>query len=121
MIVLDTTVLIDVLRGHRPARDYLRSADVIPACSEITRVELLRGLRSRETDAVEQLMHTLRWIPVDERIARRAGALGRTWRRSHALAAADLVIAATAQELSADLATSNVRHFPMFKALSPPY
>jgi predicted nucleic acid-binding protein len=23
LIVLDTTVLIDLLRGHRPARDYL--------------------------------------------------------------------------------------------------
>lgn len=121
MIVLDTTVLIDVLRGHGPALEFLRSLDAIPICSEITRVEVLRGVRARETDAVEQLMRTMRWIPVDEQIARRAGTLGRTWRRSHALAGADLVIGATAQELSADLATSNVRHFPMFESLSPPY
>lgn len=121
MIVLDTTVLIDVLRGHRPALDYLRSLNEIPACSEITRVEVMRGIRNRERDAVEQLMRTLRWVPVDEQIARRAGALGRAWRRSHALASADLVIGATAQELAAGLATSNVRHFPMFEALTPPY
>lgn len=121
MIVLDTTVLIDVLRGHRPALDYLRSIGDIPACSEITRVEVMRGIRHRERDAVEKLMRALRWIPVDEHIARRAGALGRTWRRSHGLATADLVIGATAQELSAGLATSNVRHFPMFEGLSSPY
>lgn len=121
MIVLDTTVLIDVLRGHRPALGYLRSLDTLPACSEITRVEVMRGIRIRERDEVEQLMRSLRWIPVDEQIARRAGGLGRTWRRSHLLASADLVIGATAQELSAGLATANVRHFPMFEGLKAPY
>jgi len=121
VIVLDTTVLIDVLRGHRAALEYVRSIDETPACSEITRVEILRGVRHREREAVERLMQALRWVPVDEQIARRAGILGRTWRRSHALASADLVIGATALELSADLATSNIRHYPMFEDLRPPY
>jgi predicted nucleic acid-binding protein len=121
VIVLDTTVLIDVLRGHRPALDYLLALEEPPACSEITRVEVLRGIRHREREATEELMRAIRWIGVDEQIARRAGALGRTWRRSHALATADLVIGATAQELGADLATSNTRHFPMFAGLEPPY
>ena len=121
MIVLDTTVLIDVLRGHRPALDYLRSLDEPPACSEVTRVEVFRGLRNRERDPAEGLMRAMRWSAVDEPIARRAGALGRTWRRSHALATADLIIAATAQELGGELATSNTRHFPMFPGLTPPY
>ncbi len=119
--VLDTTVLIDVLRGHRPALEYLRSLEEPPVCSEITRVEVLRGLRHRERDAAEGLMRTLRWRIVDEQIARRAGALGRTWRRSHSLAAADLIIAATAEELGAKVATANTRHFPMFPGLAPPY
>jgi predicted nucleic acid-binding protein len=120
MTVLDTTVLIDVLRGHRPALDYLRSLREIPACSEISRVEVLRGIRHAERDAAEQLFRHLRWIPLDEQVARRAGGLGRTWRRSHLLASTDLVIAATAQEVGADLATSNVRHFPMFEGLTAP-
>jgi len=121
VIVLDTTVLIDVLRGHRPALDYLSSLDEPPACSEITRVEVMRGLRHPERDAAEGLMRSMRWTAVDEQIARRAGALGRTWRRSHSLATADLIIAATAAELGVELATSNTRHFPMFPGLSPPY
>lgn len=121
MIVLDTTVLIDLLRGERVALDFLAGLPAPPACSEVTRVEVLRGLRNREREAVEDLMHALRWIPLDEQIARRAGTLGRTWRRSHALTTPDLVIAATAVELEADLATSNVRHYPMFPGLRPPY
>jgi hypothetical protein len=55
---------------------------------------------------------------VDERIACRAGELGRRYRRSHpGLALADLLIAATALELAQPLATLNVRHFPMFPRL----
>jgi predicted nucleic acid-binding protein len=121
MIVLDTTVLIDLLRGNAPALSYLTSLRDIPACSEVTRVEVLRGVRHREGEATERLMRSLRWIAVDELIARRAGILGRRWRRSHHLATTDLIIAATAQELAAELATSNVRHYPMFEGLRPPY
>lgn len=121
MILLDTTVLIDVLRGHRPALDYLRSLDAPPICSEVSRVEVLRGLRARERDTGEALMRAIGWVALDESIARRAGALGRTWRRSHALATVDLVIGATTLELGAELATSNQRHFPMFPDLEPPY
>jgi predicted nucleic acid-binding protein len=55
-------------------------------------------------------------------IARRTAELGRTWRRGHrGVATIDLIIAATALELDAELATANVRHFPMFPGLEPPY
>jgi predicted nucleic acid-binding protein len=121
VIVLDTTVLVDVLRGHGPARDWLAALDEVPACSELTRVEILRGVRHRERASAEALMRALRWIGVDEEIATRAGILGRTWRRSHALATVDLVIAATAMSRGATLGTSNVRHYPMFEGLAPPY
>ena len=94
----------------------------IPTCSEVTRVEVLQGLRSPERRAAEALFETLNWADIDEGIARRAGELGRRWRRSHpGLAVADLVIAATALELGQPLATLNVRHFPMFPRLKPPY
>lgn len=121
MIVLDTTVLIDLLRGNRAALAYLRSLTDVPACSEVTRVEVMRGIRAPERGATEALMRAVRWIGLDEEIARRAGALGRTWRRSHLLATTDLVVAATAQEFGAHLATSNINHFPMFDGLVPPY
>lgn len=122
LTVLDTTVLIDLLRGHAPARDYLAGLDRRLVCSEVTRTEVIQGLRSNERDAAEHVFRVVRWIGVDESIARRAGALGQRWRRSHrGLSLADLIIAATTQELGAELATSNIRHFPMFSALTAPY
>jgi predicted nucleic acid-binding protein len=122
MIVLDTTVLIDLLRGHDPARRFLSELTEVPACSEVTRVELLRGVEDSERRGVDRLMATIAWVPVDETIARMAGDLGQRYRRSHqGLAIADLLIAATAHRLSARLATSNVRHYPMFPRLRAPY
>jgi hypothetical protein len=121
-VVLDSAVLIDVLRGHEPAVSFLRRLEQVPLCSEITRVEVLRGMRSNERPAVETLFQALDWIPIDQRIARRAGHLGHRWRRSHAtISCADLVIAATVEDVDGTLATANVRHFPMFDELTPPY
>jgi predicted nucleic acid-binding protein len=122
LTIVDTSVLIDVLRGHAAARDYLASVPHRLIASEVTRVELLRGIRSGERAAVESLCRALAWVGVDEAISRRAGQLGRDWRRSHAgISLADLVIAATALESGAGLATMNVRHFPMFPDLQAPY
>ena len=120
--VIDSSVIIDILRGLPAAADYLEGLEDVPACSEITRVEVTRGLRSAERVPTERLFQQLRWVAVDEPIARRAGELGRRWWTSHpGISSPDLVIAATAEQLGADLATSNVKHFPMFKRLQPPY
>lgn len=120
--VWDTSIIIDILRGFPQAIAYAEGLAEIPACSEITRVEVLRGVRSRERRGTERLLATFRWIPLDESIARRAGELGRQWRASHpGISTPDLVIAATAAELGGELATSNVRHFPMLRRLRSPY
>lgn len=121
-VVFDTSVLIDVLRGDTAAVSYVRNLPEVPICSEVTRIEVARGLRSRERSAAEQLFRALRWLPVDEPIARRAGELGRRWGRHRpVIALADLVIAATTEQIDAELATANVRHFPMFEDLQAPY
>jgi predicted nucleic acid-binding protein len=61
-------------------------------------------------------------VGVDAAIARRAAGQGCTWRRSHqGIATAELIIAATVEELRLELATLNVRHFPTFEGLQPPY
>jgi predicted nucleic acid-binding protein len=120
--VLDTTVLIDVLRGHPRAVDYLLALEEVPVCSEVSRVEVIRGLRSEERRPAEQLFQRLRWVHVDEAVARVAGELGRRLRRSHTgVGLADLIIAATAEEVGLPIATTNIRHFPMVRGIRAPY
>jgi predicted nucleic acid-binding protein len=122
MRLLDTSVLIDVLRGSEPAVHWLSALEHVPSCSELTRAEVLRGVRSAERSRTERLLSSLRWVAVDEPISRQGGELGRRYLHSHpGLSIVDFVIAATAQLLKADLATANVRHYPMFAGLAPPY
>lgn len=121
-VVLDTSVLIDHLRAVKPATAYLAGLEERPSCSEISRIEVLQGLRSAERKAAERLFGLLDWVPVTEAVARRAGELGRRWRRSHpGIGVADLAIAATAEQIDATVATRNLKHFPMFRDLRAPY
>lgn len=122
MVLLDTSVLIDVLRGSPLAVDWLASLQEVPSCSELTRAEVLRGVRSPERSRTDRLLSSLRWVAVDEPISRRGGELGRRYRGSHqGLSIVDFLIAGTAQLVDAELATANIRHYPMFPGLTPPY
>jgi predicted nucleic acid-binding protein len=123
-VLIDTSVLIDFLRGHAGAADLLvreRGAGELHA-SEITRLEVLAGMRPAEEDRTRSLLSSLRWHPVDADVAEKAGELGRAWLPNHrGTDGADLAIAATAILLDARLLTLNLRHFPMFADLSHPY
>lgn len=122
--LVDTSVLIDYLRGRRQAADLLdreREGGVLHA-SEITRLEVLVGMRADEEQSTRSLLSTLRWHEVDAEVAGKAGELGRSWRPRHgAIDGADLAIAATAILVDVRLLTRNVRHFPMFPGLASPY
>ncbi len=122
--LVDTSVLIDYLRGHQDAAELLeqeRAAAPLHA-SEITRLEILASMRPAEEDGTRSLLSTLVWHPVDAEVAEEAGALGRQWLPSHhAIDGADLAIAATAIRTGSRLLTRNVRHFPMFTDLRAPY
>ncbi len=122
--LVDTSVLIDVLRGNPTARDLLlaeRTCGPLLA-SEITRLEVLAGMRAAERERTLRLLSALAWQPVDTAVAEKAGELGRDWLPGHGgIDSADLAIAATAVLQEATLLTRNVKHFPMFTGLRAPY
>jgi len=122
--VIDTSILIDLLRGEPAAAAVLREARAAGPlhASEITRLEVLAGMRPREEEATRTLFDAFVWHPLDERIAEIAGELGREWLPGNrGIDSADLGIAATAIALKTRLFTRNIKHFPMFTRLSSPY
>jgi len=122
--LVDTSVLIDYLRGRQDAAELLeKEREAAPLhASEITRLEVLAGMQPAEEDGTRLLLSTLVWHPVDAEVAEEAGALGRGWLPSHhTIDSADLAIAATAIRTGSRLLTLNVRHFPMFTGLQAPY
>ena len=114
LIVLDSTVLIDFLRGHPAVRRVLSLRDTgdVPATTAINVEEIVRGLRPNEHAAADQLFSALLVIEINREIAQLAGA----WRRDASalgitLAQADALIGAAAASRGAILATGNPKDF----------
>jgi predicted nucleic acid-binding protein len=113
-IVLDTDVLIDLLRGRQATQAFLVEATrhAIPCCSVISVAEIYAGMRPAESVSTMTLLDALVIIPVTRHIAERAGHFkART--RARRVELADCLIAATAFMEGAALATGNVKDYPM--------
>ena len=115
-LLLDTTVLIDALRGLPAAARVraLRDTGDVPWICAINVEEVLRGARSGEEAVVTRFLGGLRLAP----LGLAEGDLAGRWRRDHAqrgitLSQADCLIAAAAVGVRAQLATGNPKHFPM--------
>lgn len=125
MILVDSDVLICHLRGMDDARDWLVAARKRAgplATSVVSVAEITGGMRSGERRAVTRLLDSLQALPVNRAVAWRAGELRQAYHRSHhTIGTADYLIAATALVTGCELATLNVRHFPMIEGLEPPF
>ena len=125
MILIDSDVLIEHLSGNTAARDWLvqaRRTSGPLAMSVISVTEIAGGMRSPERREVMRLLGSMQRFEVTEQVAWRAATLMREYRRSHSgIALGDYLIAATALTEGLELATLNVRHYPMFTALKRPF
>jgi len=113
-LLIDTDILINLLRGNVAARDFL--ADNLEEnellCSVISVAEIWAGMRPHEELATRRLVDSLKIIDVNLAMAMKAGSFKGT-RKSHSLELDDCLIAATAFCTGATLATGNGKHYPM--------
>jgi predicted nucleic acid-binding protein len=116
-VLLDTTVLIDLLRGASEARRRLaelRAAGYEPHVCAVNIEETVRGLRPREHVPAQQLFAGLRVAPLGRDEGWQAGVWRREYaRRGRTLAQADCLVAAAARAIGGRLATGNPKDFPM--------
>lgn len=124
-VLLDTSVLIDHLRGDPAARGALAGAAAEGrrlTASVVVKVEILAGMRPTEEAVTRRLLDAVEWLPVGDDIAELAGQLANRYLRSHpGVDPVDYIIAATALTHDGSLWTRNVKHFPMFDGLAAPY
>ena len=125
VILVDSDVLICHLRGRAEARDWLisaRQSTGVLAVSAVSVAEVTGGMRTSERSSVWRLLDSLRCFDVSLPVARRAGELQRKHRRAHSgTGLGDYLIAATADVNGLNVATLNVKHYPMFAGLAPPF
>jgi predicted nucleic acid-binding protein len=122
--LIDSTVFIDILRDRPGAFEYLRDTRRVDAALSVAavRTEVLGGAFASETRRVIDALGLVLWLDVTVELADMAGALMRRYRPAFAgVDTVDYLLAAAAIEVDGIVATSNVRHFPMFPGLRPPY
>lgn len=121
MYLLDTNVLSEVVRVHPNAGVVRRlgaSTSAALCASAISRYELRYGAALRE-DAdgfwariAAQIVPLVRWLPVTQAVAERAGVIAAGLRRAgRPCGSLDPLLAATALEHGLTLVTRNTRHF----------
>jgi predicted nucleic acid-binding protein len=115
--VLDTTVLIDVLRDvHAVSAEVFGrlSAGHTLATTCVNTAEVERGVRPRERRRAEALVNRLQFLVTGPEAARRAGRYQAEWAaRGRTIQTADALIAGTARAYGAVVLTHNVADFPM--------
>lgn len=121
-VLLDTSVVIDCLRLQSRASAYFRGLASQPFISVVSVAEIQAGVRTRhEEDDAARFWVMVKPLRIDLEISQRAGTFVRLYHASHAVELADALIAATAEHYGLELATLDVKHFPMFKRLKAPY
>jgi predicted nucleic acid-binding protein len=117
IILLDTTVLIDVLRNRGNRRALL--ADLVEqghtlATSAINVGEVYAGMRPHEAAQTDAFLGSVESYPTTGAIARHAGMLKSAYsQKGKTLSLADMIVAATALAHSSSLMTDNRKDFPL--------
>jgi len=116
-LLLDTTILIDVLRRRNDRQAWLGQlvdAGHQFATSAVCVGEVHSGIRSGEEVRAHGLLASIPCYPVSATIAARAGDIRAEWsHKGITVTLTDMLIAATALEHGLALVTDNRKDFPM--------
>lgn len=116
-LLLDTSILIDVLRLRNQRREWLAElarGGYTFSTTTLNIAEIYAGMRPAEEARTEALLGSLELYELSGASARMAGRLKNTWaRRGHNLTLADTIVAAIAIERGCALLTDNRKDFPM--------
>jgi tRNA(fMet)-specific endonuclease VapC len=117
-MILDTTVLIDVLRGYAPAQKKIQilEQEYRPLqTTTITVFELfqdMQQLSEEKQHAIKNLLASLQIIPFDSLAAEEAGIIrAKLQQKGNILDPEDCMIAGIVRSHHQTLLTTNVKHF----------
>ncbi|RQG97295.1 PIN domain-containing protein [Natrarchaeobius chitinivorans] len=118
-MILDTSFLVDVLRGEETVKQAIRTVDErgTARVSSVTVMELWEGIHladpaENQRAIVTNVLEDVREVPFDRDCATTAGEINtRLHRNGTPIEAADVMIAATALVRDVPVVTKNVDHF----------
>jgi predicted nucleic acid-binding protein len=115
--LLDTTIIIDHLRGDIKANTYLEEigqrGDVAGCCC-VNIAEIYSGMLFEEAKKTNRFINSLYYYEVTREISKVAGKLRQKYlKKGITLATTDVIIGATALIYGLILVTKNVKHYPL--------
>lgn len=116
-LLLDTSVLIDTLRGHRGRRELL--ARLVEdghrlSTTALNAAEVWAGVRTGEESQTSRLLDSLECYSLNNEGAKRTGLRKNSWAsQGKTLSLPDVIVAAIAIERNCTVLTDNRRDFPM--------
>jgi len=119
--LFDTNIVIDYSCDNPKAVEFVETQTVLPSVSVITVAEIIQGVRDKERPFFQRVFEVWNVLPITHEIALLAGEYRLAFFKSHNLGMADAFIAASAKFHKQQLATLNVKDFPMSKGLKRPY
>jgi predicted nucleic acid-binding protein len=116
-LLLDTSILVDVLRLRNQRREFLaelvRGGHTL-STTTLNIAEIYAGMRPPEEARTEALLGGLELYELNASSARLAGRLKNTWaRKGRTMTLSDTIVAAIAIERGCALLTDNRKDFPM--------
>jgi len=116
--LVDTDVLIDISKGHAGAADFVDALTGQIFIGRISAMELIVGARDkREQMIIERFIGRYQIKELSESIGQVAYQHLQQYAKSHGLALADALIAATAMVNDLALVSRNEKHFRPIKGL----
>ncbi|MBI5207313.1 MAG: PIN domain-containing protein [Candidatus Firestonebacteria bacterium] len=112
MVLFDTDILIDHLRGKKEAKDILlKFKNGTNYYSVITMGEILFGMNENEKSRTYKLLNSMKEITVNKELVYLAYDV-KTKSKGFHLELYDCIIAATAIKYNLILVTKNFKHYP---------
>ena len=112
MIILDTNVLIEILKGNQSTQGKIASLQTPFSISSITAMELIYGAKNkREVQKLENFIQLFDVTHLSEAVSNKALQLITLYAKSHKLDIPDALIASTALVQRAKLFTYNTKDF----------
>lgn len=122
--LLDTNILIDILRGYKPSVQWMQSnSDLVLGIPSLVRMEIVLGAKDKiEQERVIKTLSPFPVILISEADAQWAMQQFEQFHLSHRIEIIDCFIAAMSVRLQVPLYTRNIkdmRVFPDLKLASP--
>lgn len=122
MLLIDTCIWIDQLRGDERAAKYLQDISDVIFVSSLTVAELSAGAKKKKDQSfIQKMPQFFDVLNVNYEIGVLGGEFYRRFAPSHGAGIVDCLLAATAEVNNCTFVTNNKKHFPMLDEIIVPY